>query len=89
MYRTARRLLGTHEEAEDLSQETFIKAYHGLGSFHGDSSFSTWIYRITVNLSLNALRKRKLGQLLRLTAWVSASAAGRPGQTNRWKERKQ
>ncbi len=62
VYQTARRLLGSHEEAQDLSQETFIKAYRGLKDFRREATFSTWIYRITVNLGLNALRHRKLRQ---------------------------
>lgn len=60
VYWTARRLIGTHDDAEDIAQETFVKAYLSLGDFRGDSSFFTWLYRIAVNLSLNALRKRQL-----------------------------
>jgi len=60
VYRTARRLIGNHDDAEDIAQETFVKAYLSLGDFRGESSFFTWLYRIAVNLSLNALRKRQL-----------------------------
>ncbi len=60
------RMVGIHEEAEDLSQEVFIKAYHGLHGFRGDASFLTWIYRIAVNLTLKHLRKKKLRQILSL-----------------------
>jgi RNA polymerase sigma-70 factor (ECF subfamily) len=60
VYWTARRLIGNHDDAEDVAQETFVKAYLSLGDFRGDSSFFTWLYRIAVNLSLNALRKRQL-----------------------------
>lgn len=66
IYQIARRLLGSHEEAEDLSQEVFIKAYHGLAGFRSDAGFFTWIYRITVNSALNVLRKKKLRQILSL-----------------------
>ena len=64
VYGIVRRLLGGHEEAQDISQDVFIKAYGSLNAFRAESSFSTWLYRIAVNLSLNALRKRKLRQIL-------------------------
>ena len=60
VYWLARRIVGSHEDADDVVQETFVKAYLALGEFRGDSSFFTWIYRIAVNLSLNALRKRQV-----------------------------
>jgi RNA polymerase sigma-70 factor (ECF subfamily) len=66
IYLVIRRMVGIHEEAEDLSQEVFIRAYHGLQGFRGDASFLTWIYRIAVNLTLNHLRKKKLRQILSL-----------------------
>jgi RNA polymerase sigma-70 factor (ECF subfamily) len=57
---TAVGLLGNADDAEDLAQEVFIKVYHSIGSFRGDSAVYTWIYRITVNLCLNQLRRRKV-----------------------------
>jgi RNA polymerase sigma-70 factor (ECF subfamily) len=59
VFLTASGLLGIAEEADDLTQEVFVKVYESLKSFRGDSQFYTWIYRITVNLCLNHLRKRK------------------------------
>ena len=59
VYWVARRIVGSHDDADDIVQETFVKAYLALGEFRGDSSFFTWLYRIAVNLSLNALRKRQ------------------------------
>ncbi len=47
------------DEALDISQEVFIKVYESVKDFRGDSKLSTWLYRIAVNKSLNALRKRK------------------------------
>lgn len=47
------------EDAEELVQDTFIKAFRNLSSFRGKSSFMTWLYRIAYNLSISALRKRK------------------------------
>jgi RNA polymerase sigma-70 factor (ECF subfamily) len=60
IYRLARRMTETDEDAEDVLQEAFIKAYRSLGSFKGRSKFSTWLYRITVNLALMKLRRKKL-----------------------------
>jgi RNA polymerase sigma-70 factor, ECF subfamily len=60
VYWVSRRIVGSHEDADDVAQETFVKAYVGLGDFRGDSSFFTWLYRIAVNLSLNTIRKRQV-----------------------------
>lgn len=60
IYRLARRMTETEEDAEDVLQEAFVKAYKSLAGFKGKSRFSTWLYRITVNLALMKLRKRKL-----------------------------
>jgi len=60
VYWVARRIVGSHDEADDVVQEAFVKAYLALGDFRGDSSFFTWLYRIAVNLSLNAVRKRQV-----------------------------
>jgi RNA polymerase sigma-70 factor (ECF subfamily) len=65
VYWVARRIVGSHDDADDIVQDTFVKAYLALGDFRGDSSFYTWIYRIAVNMSLNALRKRKVWSCLR------------------------
>src|SRR3974390_2510670 len=48
-----------HEDANDLAQEAFIKAYHALKSFKGGSSFYTWVYRIAVNKTINFLNQRR------------------------------
>ena len=60
IYRLGRRMTETDEDAEDVLQESFIKAFKSLGGFKEKSKFSTWLYRITVNLALMKLRKRKL-----------------------------
>ncbi len=59
IYATLYHMTSNHEDANDLVQETFIKAYQALGNFKGDSSFFTWIYRIAVNKTLNFLKQRK------------------------------
>lgn len=59
IYYTACRLTGNHSDADDLAQETFIRAYRGLGKFKGQSSFSTWLHRILINCCMDLWRKRK------------------------------
>jgi RNA polymerase sigma-70 factor (ECF subfamily) len=60
IYRLARRMTETDEDAEDVLQEAFIKAFRSLSGFKGKSKFSTWLYRITVNLALMKLRRKKI-----------------------------
>ena len=55
----AYNLLSNRDDAYDAAQETFIKVYRNIGSFRGDSSFVTWIYRITSNVCKDILRKRQ------------------------------
>jgi RNA polymerase sigma-70 factor, ECF subfamily len=57
VFRTCMGFLHDKDDADDLTQDIFIQAYQSLNSFKGDSSFSTWIYRIAVNASLNRVRK--------------------------------
>jgi RNA polymerase sigma factor RpoE len=59
IYSTIYHMTSNHEDANDLAQESFIKAYQALRSFKGDSSFFTWIYRIAVNRTINYLKQRK------------------------------
>ncbi|MEW6065060.1 MAG: sigma-70 family RNA polymerase sigma factor [Bacillota bacterium] len=59
VYTIAYRLMGNHADAADLAQESFIKIYQALPNFRGDSSFSTWIYHITVNVCRDELRKKQ------------------------------
>ncbi len=59
VFRVARHITQNHEDAEDVVQEAFLKAFRGLGQFHGKSRFSTWLFRITVNESLMKLRQRR------------------------------
>lgn len=55
----AARMLGDHDEAEDVAQEAFIKAYRALDSFRGQAQFSTWLYRIATNLCIDRARAKK------------------------------
>jgi RNA polymerase sigma factor (sigma-70 family) len=59
IYGTIYHMTSNHEDANDLAQESFIKAYHALKSFKGGSSFYTWLYRIAVNKTINHLKQRK------------------------------
>lgn len=59
VYATIYHMTSHHEDAADLAQETFVKAYRALKSFKGDSSFFTWLYRIAVNKTINYLKQRK------------------------------
>jgi RNA polymerase sigma-70 factor (ECF subfamily) len=59
IYATIYHMTANHEDANDLAQETFIKAFQALKSFKGGSSFYTWIYRIAVNKTINFLKQRK------------------------------
>lgn len=57
-YATAYRLIGDADAACDATQEAYVRAYSSLHTFRGNSSFSTWLYRIVVNVSLDVLRRR-------------------------------
>jgi RNA polymerase sigma-70 factor (ECF subfamily) len=59
IFRLAVHMVRSAVEAEDLTQETFVRAYQAIGRFDGRSEPFTWVYRICVNLSLNAIRARK------------------------------
>jgi RNA polymerase sigma factor (sigma-70 family) len=59
IYATVYHMTANHEDANDLAQEAFIKAYQALKSFKGGSSFYTWVYRIAVNKTINFLKQRK------------------------------
>ena len=59
IYGTVYHMTSNHEDANDLVQETFVKAYQALKSFKGGSSFYTWVYRIAVNKTINFLKQRK------------------------------
>lgn len=53
VYQVCYRFLGSHEDASDLAQDVFVRAYRGLQGFKGQSSIGTWLYRISVNVCLN------------------------------------
>ncbi|MCU7693734.1 RNA polymerase sigma factor [Haoranjiania flava] len=60
IFYTALGFLHCKEDAEEITEDVFIKAYYAIPTFRGDAAFSTWIYRIAVNLCKNQLKKRRL-----------------------------
>ena len=59
VYNTAYRMMGNKEEAEDVSQEAFLRIYNSLARYNPEYKFTTWALKITTNLCLDSLRKRK------------------------------
>ncbi len=59
MYAVCLRMCGNHEDAQDCLQEAMLRVYRAISGFKGQSSFSTWLYRVTMNACLDELRKRK------------------------------
>jgi len=60
VYQLCYRFAGNHEDASDLSQDVFLRAYRGLRRFRGHSSLGTWLYRIGVNVCLNRVSSKRL-----------------------------
>lgn len=59
VYNIALRMTGNPEDAQELAQDAIVRAFTSIGKFRGDSSFSTWLYRITINVCTDFLRKRR------------------------------
>jgi RNA polymerase sigma-70 factor (ECF subfamily) len=59
IYQLCYRFIGNHEDASDLAQDVFVRAYRGLHGFKGDAAFATWLYRIGVNVCLNRVKSQK------------------------------
>ncbi len=60
VFATALRYVEDYDDADDVAQDVFIRAFDSLAKFEGKSSMKTWLYKITVNISLNYIRKRKI-----------------------------
>jgi len=72
------RLLGNFEEARDISQTAFIRAYESLGTFRGTSAFYTWLYRIVLNAALDARKARAHRQETSMDGMEELSGDARP-----------
>ena len=66
VFQVIRRMVPDTDDARDIAQEVFIRAYDKVSDFRGDAQVSTWLYRIAVNLSLNHIRRGKLRRVLRM-----------------------
>ena len=79
LYNLAYRMAGTANDAEDLLQDIFLLAYRKLGSFRGESSLGTWLYRLAMNHCLDVLRSRqaRMGQQTDSLDEEAAHVAGR------------
>lgn len=88
VYQVCYRFVHHHEDASDLAQEVFVRAWRGLGRFKGDAAFSTWLYRIAVNACLNKVGTRRPPAVpLDLLEHLEDTAAERPGAGLRRAER--
>ncbi len=67
VYSLALRMVGNEEDARDMAQEAFVRAYTSLAGFRGDSKFSVWLYRLTSNICIDFLRSRQRHQTVSLT----------------------
>jgi RNA polymerase sigma-70 factor (ECF subfamily) len=79
VYAAALHILQSHADADDATQEAFVRAYKGLSTFDGRSDFFTWLYRIAVNTALNTLRGGKRSATLAQKGGAEAAhVGGRP-----------
>jgi RNA polymerase sigma-70 factor (ECF subfamily) len=87
VYAYLRRLCGSKQDAEDLTQQTFLKVWSSLGGFNGHSKFSTWLYRIAHNTYLDWLRKNNVGTQFRQNQWWRECIDESPGPFTNLAER--
>ena len=80
VYQVCYRFVGHHEDASDLAQDAFIRAYRALGTFKGDAAFGTWIYRIAVNVCLNRLALKTPPHDALETEQIEETRAERPDE---------
>ena len=89
IYQLCFRFVGNHEDASDLAQDVFVRAYRGLRGFKGTASFSTWLYRIGVNVCLNRVSLKMPRSEAIDERTLPASTAERPDVTVMRQERAQ
>jgi RNA polymerase sigma-70 factor (ECF subfamily) len=66
----ARRLTGNEEDARDVVQESYLRAWKGIGKFRGEAAFSTWLYRITANTAATHVRRRRRQRAEPIDSWL-------------------
>src|SRR3954452_3445303 len=76
VYGAVLHILGNHADADDATQEAFVRAFRGLAAFDRRADFFTWLYRIAVNTALNALRSGKRGVALQQRSGAEAADVG-------------
>ena len=74
IYVLAFRVLGREEEARDVCQDTFLRAFRGLAAFRGQAKFSSWLYRIALNLCRDAIRRERRTPLVAVSEGVDPTA---------------
>ena len=85
IFRTANHITQNREDAEDITQDVFFKAFQKLDQFKGDSKFSTWLVRIAVNESLMRLRKRKTSKTVSMDQDVQTEEGSIPRDFAEWR----
>jgi RNA polymerase sigma-70 factor, ECF subfamily len=85
IFRTANHITQNREDAEDITQDVFFKAFQKLDQFKGDSKFSTWLVRIAVNESLMRLRKRKTSKTVSMDQDVQTDEGSIPRDFAEWR----
>src|SRR6195952_4874278 len=85
IFRTANHITQNREDAEDITQDVFFKAFQKLDQFKGDSKFSTWLVRIAVNESLMRLRKRKTSKTVSMDQDVETQEGSIPRDFAEWR----
>ena len=84
IYRLGLKMLNNPQDAEDILQETFIKAFHNIDRFDGRASVSTWLYRIATNEALMLLRKKRPDPISVETPWQEDDQEQEPLQIIDW-----